>query len=274
MEWDRGTEGHDDFHGGRGVDFFFGRGGNDWINGGMGNDHLFGQDGDDHIFAERLGSTTTLAWGHDLVVGGNGNDTIDYRKTTSSVELWGDDQTFTGDDPRGKESGDDRIWGGEGADKIHGGLGNDKITGGEGADDLWGGEGLDIFKYASGFGKSGDSNVKFSEADTIHDFNANNGNNPWDKIDLGIKGTESNFDTVHLKFDPNTSPQQDFAAALQLAKLDVVQHAIVGEKVNFVFVENGDDGWLFANNDGLHSGFDVAIKLEGVTDFSLHNLIG
>jgi Ca2+-binding RTX toxin-like protein len=76
-----------------------------------------------------LGSQTT----HDLIDGGNGNDTI-----------WGD---YPGYSPK---PGDDWLEGGAGNDVLRGGLGNDTLSGGSGNDVLQGEDGNDYLIGSTG----------------------------------------------------------------------------------------------------------------------------
>ncbi|NBX67212.1 MAG: type I secretion C-terminal target domain-containing protein [Proteobacteria bacterium] len=68
--------------------------------------------------------------------------------------------------------GDDAMFGWSGNDSLVGGSGNDALFGEQGADNLWGGSGTDVFVT--------DRNDLGTTYDTVHDFNANEG----DVIDL------------------------------------------------------------------------------------------
>jgi hypothetical protein len=43
--------------------------------------------------------------------------------------------------------------------------------------------------------------------------------------------------------------------------------------LQYEFVTNGKDGWLFVNQDSLHSVVDYGIELKGVTDLHWQNII-
>ncbi|GHC56071.1 calcium-binding protein [Neogemmobacter tilapiae] len=123
---------------------------NGLINGGEGNDRI------------------VLGKGADAMHGGNGLDTLDYRKYASVVVSMDGDfanaggakgDTFVSIERIfGSAKGNDRLGGGAfaddlrgfgGADRINGDEGNDRIYGGTGRDTLTGGAGLDDFVFAS-----------------------------------------------------------------------------------------------------------------------------
>ena len=124
---------------------------------------IVGTDGDDTIDAGGGRDWVTAGGGDDTVRGGDDGDII--RGGSGDDELYGDG----GNDVIRGDSGDDEIYGGSGndtllgdagADTIDGGSGNDFIAGGAGNDTLTGGSGADTFVFG---GSSGD--------DTITDFN-------------------------------------------------------------------------------------------------------
>ncbi|MEB0011472.1 calcium-binding protein [Glaciimonas sp. Cout2] len=82
----------------------------------------------------------------DLIVGGNGNDTLNgYAGNDVMLGGRGDDSLDggEGDDTLSGNAGDDRLNGGEGNDTLLGGAGNDTLIGGDGNDILTGGKGDD-----------------------------------------------------------------------------------------------------------------------------------
>ncbi len=153
--------GDDSVDGGNGVDMVFGNYGSDTIVGGTGTDILYGGAGNDIIgflngspvndtggdtiygdgynrwdktnarAADQINGTN-IAYGSDILYGGNGVDTI-----------YGDSGLG------GVLGGADRLYGGNGADLMFGEGGNDWLTGGLGGDRLSGGFGSDRFIYVS-----------------------------------------------------------------------------------------------------------------------------
>jgi hypothetical protein len=112
-----------------------GTNGNDVIITGNGADTVDGLGGDDLICTQG---------GADFVRGGNGNDMI---------------HSGTGDDNAGGGAGADQVQGGSGADRVQGGggddtvrgsEGNDKVNGGDGADQVFGGADNDVLTGNTG----------------------------------------------------------------------------------------------------------------------------
>jgi Ca2+-binding RTX toxin-like protein len=170
-----GGNASDELHGGPGNDFIKGGAGNDTLVGGTGIDNLLGELGDD-LFDEASASDDaydkpfTAFGGQDLIHGGAGLNTCDYRRGTSTGATFtlcfsavaancppaqndgpdSDDLTnctrlILDDGPdnvTGSES-NDAIEGGDGADTIDGGAGSDHIYGEAGDDRLTGGAGGD-----------------------------------------------------------------------------------------------------------------------------------
>jgi Ca2+-binding RTX toxin-like protein len=138
-----------------------GLGGNDKLTGdSVAADTLDGGAGDDLI---RDANTNNSDTSNDLLIGGDGNDTI----FSSGGE---------GNDTISGLGGDDSLDGGRGADVIDGGAGNDRIAGFDGHDTLTGGDGADTFVFGL------DAAISFQNrnSDVITDFNAAEG----DLIDL------------------------------------------------------------------------------------------
>ena len=280
----------------------------DHIYAGTGIDEIWAGAGDDVIMSwNRNGGVLTQGWGEDEVHGGAGNDTIRWDFTTDAVTVYGDDAPFTdastgiagsdnittgsGDDfidagggfkdiieaGAGKDivfggDGIDIIDGGAGNDKLHGDAGNDVITGGLGADQLWGGSGADTFVVNQGRGGFGsESGSTWEGADVIRDFNAStNSHDVWDKLDLPGQATASNFSVQTMKFDSSTSWEEAFNQAKGIAAIDM---AMSFGAHKYVFVTDGEDGWLFAETGSAHRGIDIAIELRDVTDLSHLNLV-
>jgi Ca2+-binding RTX toxin-like protein len=170
-----GGSGNDELHGGPGSDVLRGGAGNDTLIGGTGDDELYGEAGDDSIDEASAGDAAYLAafsafGGHDLIHGGAGANTCNFRRgasantsytlcyTTSAAScalsmddgVDGDDLTNCnrvilddGNDTVSGSSGDDIIEGGGGADSLMGGAGNDVLYGEAGDDALFGEAGND-----------------------------------------------------------------------------------------------------------------------------------
>lgn len=150
--------------------------------------------GDDVIALDDSGGSVDLLGGHDIGVGGAGNDSIWGN--------WGNDTLYGGEgndvldgsygnDVLEGEDGDDVLNGGDGNDTLRGGLGNDNLAGGAGNDvllgedgndtlgagagndQLWGGDGNDYIFGVSGAnilggGAGSDTIWGGSDADTIY----------------------------------------------------------------------------------------------------------
>lgn len=239
----------------------------DTIWAGTGDDRVFSGKGVDFIFAgSEADKSDVRAWGHDRVEGGEEGDWIHYENTTSSVHIWGDDKA-------GKVSGDDHIWGGRagdfiwgggGKDEIHGGAGGDEIDGGKGDDKIEGGEGADFLTGGSGrdtffYHAIQDSHARFADADRIEDFDTG-----LDKLNFDSTATGKNFHHIDMAINGGASDEAKFNAALMNATID----HLFNPTHKFEFVTDGRDGWLFADTNGLHKGFDFGIELKGVTDLS------
>ena len=151
-----GTEG-DTLEGGSGNDNLQAGTGNDDLYGEAGNDYEFGDDGNDY-FGE--GSAVN---GKDDLVGGAGEDGVDYaaRPSSQQLRLSLDNNAFddgayssTGaalekDNLRltienvAAGAGNDLLWGNASANRMWGNAGNDQLVGYDGEDKLDGGAGID-----------------------------------------------------------------------------------------------------------------------------------
>lgn len=94
--------------------------------------------------------------GRDLVIGGGGNDTVDYSRYHDGVEIYLDTDAADASGRRGSTtdrdtlSGIENARGGDGNDVIYGNAADNKLDGGEGDDDLVGGAGADKLKGGDG----------------------------------------------------------------------------------------------------------------------------
>ncbi len=175
------------------------------------NDTIVG-DGRDNLISGGTG-------GRDILIGGNGNDTLSYETSDGGVNInlltnrtGGDAEgdTISGfenligsfeDDNLVGSAGDNKIWGGAGDDRIDGGIGNDQLFGGDDNDSLIGGFGDDKLNGGAGAdrleGGQGRDTFVFTNddvdgsTDRIVDFSRGS-----DKIDLSgidaIAGTNAN----------------------------------------------------------------------------------
>ena len=189
----------DMLYGGAGDDTLEGAAGNDMLDGGLGNDMLDGGLGNDMFMATK----------GDIVVGGEGMDTVSYKGTSDKVTVNLGDPSATGaqnvtavEHAIGSENSDMLTGSGE-ANKLTGGGGNDTLTGGEGADTLTGGGGEDTFVWD-------DADV----GDRITDFSLGS-----DKIKLADDAERTLFletATVRDWHDPAESPDDGKADGIEV----------------------------------------------------------
>ena len=185
-----GMEGDDVLEGGMGNDTLYGGAGNDSLEGGAGNDTLYGGAGDDTLIGGDGDDWLEDREGHNLLIGGMGNDTYVVDQPSSFIQEYADggidtvrssmthmlgyaleNLVLTGSahiDGNGNqldneiignvgnnrlkgEAGNDRLYGLDGNDKLEGGTGNDSLYGGSGDDELIGGDGDDWLDGGDGF---------------------------------------------------------------------------------------------------------------------------
>ncbi|HEY2480366.1 MAG TPA: calcium-binding protein [Solirubrobacterales bacterium] len=124
-------------------------------------------------------ATITGTKAPDVIVAGDGNNTIHGEGGNDLVCAGGGDDTVDGergDDNLYGEGGDDTIDGERGSDVLDGGAGNDKIFGSRGSDQIEGGDGSDLVE-----GEQGNDNVDGGAGD--HDIVQ--GNQGDDTLDGG-----------------------------------------------------------------------------------------
>lgn len=172
-----GSDGADSIYGAGGDDVICARGGDDVITGGAGDDQEYGGSGDDKFWQASIN-------GADVMVGGDGRDTVNYTKRSSSVQitLWSsstadDGAPDEGDNVRGIEvaiggAGADRIIGSAGDELLIGGMGDDRIGGGSGRDRVEGRSGNDTLWLLDelvdiGDGGTGTDTVRADPNDSI-----------------------------------------------------------------------------------------------------------
>jgi Ca2+-binding RTX toxin-like protein len=109
------------------------------ILGGNGNDTLTGTTGDDTITGGNGNDTINAGDGNDTVMGRNGNDILNGGR---------------GNDILNGGNGDDTLDGGSGDNQLIGGNGNDRLIASTGNNTLSGGNGSDTFVFGPTFGNN------------------------------------------------------------------------------------------------------------------------
>jgi Ca2+-binding RTX toxin-like protein len=143
-----GGNGDDFVSGGNGVDALYGGAGADTLQGGAGVDWIEGGDGNDYIYADGSFTTGQSSIYQEVLIGGNGGDTIYGYGSVALVALGGDGADYV----YGSDLGD-WVEGGIGDtsnDNVYGFLGADTVIGGGGVDNLYGGDGADILITGGG----------------------------------------------------------------------------------------------------------------------------
>ncbi len=204
--------------------------GGDWANAGSGADTLYGSEGSSPspIGKDTLrgGSGNDLITGGDetspgdLIIGGNGDDTINAEGGDDTVRgNAGADSILggTGDDCLRGDAGDDTIQGGDGDDAISGNKGADSLLGEADNDDLTGGPGDDILDG----GTQQDTLHGGRGADTL-----TGGDTSADNIDGGpetdvlFENTDANFTLTDTGLTNDDVPVTDTLARIEQAVWD------------------------------------------------------
>lgn len=141
---------------------------------GRSNDRVDGSDAANVITSGGGADTIDGAFGADSIYAGIGFDSVMGGGDSDFISAGNGNDTVFGD------TGRDVILGGVGNDLLYGGAQSDTITGGAGADNLYGGQDVDVFV----FGSTADSGNAEANRDTIHDFQAANATQSFDRIDL------------------------------------------------------------------------------------------
>jgi hypothetical protein len=184
---------------------------NQVLKGSAGADHIEGSSMNDEIAS--LGGPDVLEGksGNDQLSGGSGNDTLDGG---------------SGNDILDGGEGNDTLKGGPGEDVLKGGRGNDILFGGLGHDILYGGLGADQFVIDF----SSWSSVDFGdvEPDEISDFEPEEGDSIWFRIDSNQRGTrfptELTIKNVRLGFDGDVEIKlldESWFSALRIKRADL-----------------------------------------------------
>ena len=133
-------------------------------------EHVGGSDYDDTIVGDGGNNGINGQWGSDLLIGGDGVDTLNFMEATyvdlgacRAVDAHGVDSVFGFEAVLGSPNGADTIIGADGMDEflsgqggddsISGNGGNDTLDGGDGFDTLLGGDGDDSLSGGNGYDK-------------------------------------------------------------------------------------------------------------------------
>jgi Ca2+-binding RTX toxin-like protein len=130
----------------------------------------------------------------DLLIGGDGNDTLDGSRLGFMV---GDDDTLQGG------RGDDILNGRAGEDLLEGGRGNDTLLGGTAADVMFGGRGADVFQLD--FPYVGDAEAN---RDRIRDFRQGQDRLDLSRLDAVLSTTLVNDAFDFIEDSPFTAAGQ------------------------------------------------------------------
>jgi Ca2+-binding RTX toxin-like protein len=202
-------------------------------------------------------SNVTTGSGDDLVNGGSLGDTLITNGGEDTVNgEAGDDVINSGanDDTVNGGTGDDTIDGGTGDDSIDGGENDDLITGGQGEDTLTGGNGADDFRYVTVSESQGIPN------DIITDFEAGVDEILIEEnVLVQAGGGATSVAAAPLGFNAPSFGQA--VGAISGTENDGIADWV------FQAADGGDPAtlWIDTNDDGLLTGLDLQIELQGVT---------
>ena len=231
----------------------------DSLRGKGGRDELQGHDGDDAL----LGGP-----GADIARGGAGNDTI--QGDDGRDRLFGNG----GDDVLGGGAGDDRIRGGGGRDQIRGGGNGDDLTGGAGNDVLEAGRGQDVLRGGAGsdqlFGQQGADQIFGGAGDDLLV-----GGGGGDRLTGG-----GGADTFRIeRLGEGVDQILDLETGAGADRIDVAGilsgFAAGGSDPNDFarLVARGDGLRLQVDPDGQGGDFTTAVRLIGVADLAIDQLV-
>ncbi len=151
-----------------------GNDGNDYISDGARGDLLVGGNGNDTLIGNGGDDTLEGRAHNDILSGGDGNDTLLGGDNIDTLEGGAGNDTLNGD------AGNDILTGGDGVDKLNGGDGNDTIYW-DAADDLanvLGGNGIDVLVFTSGAAPT-TFNLSSHSFNTAEGRFTDTGVNPW-----------------------------------------------------------------------------------------------
>ena len=199
---------------------------------GSGNDLVNGGGDDDTLITNA---------GNDTVNGGTGNDTVDGGTGADLIDGGADNDVLFG----GAGNFNDTIIGGSGDDLITGGLGQDFLTGGSGADD---------FRYVTVSESQGIPNDEISDFESGTDEILIEEN-----VLVQAGGGATSLAPSPLGFNAPSYGQA--AGAISGTAGDGIADWV------FQAADGGDPAtlWIDTNDDGLLTGLDIQIQLDGVT---------
>ncbi len=145
----------------------------DLIVSGNGNDSINGLGGDDTILSNGGIDEIFGGLGNDSLEGGKGDDYVRGEEGDDAIYGFGGDDDMKGhdgDDSISGNQGNDTLSGSKGYDLLRGGDGEDSLNGGVGTDTLAGGEGRDTLTGWSGTDIFRFSGEDMVEGDLITDF--------------------------------------------------------------------------------------------------------
>jgi Ca2+-binding RTX toxin-like protein len=241
-----------------GADVLNGRGGNDVLDGGDGADILDGGANNDVIYAA---DETGLF--SDIIIGGSGNDTVDYFGATSGVTV-----DLTANTSGGAAAGDSftsvenvngyyyddtlrpgpngRAFGDRGADTIYDSTGTEVLRGGRGADTLsdiqFGEDGLrDIFVL---------ENYGDGTFDTIHGFTT-------------VSGSAADLFWLPKTMFPGLSANAQGVLASGYFINAATNHAATAAHAQLIYQQDTKSIWYDANGTGGGAAVKVATLAAG-----------
>ncbi|NEQ54133.1 MAG: calcium-binding protein [Leptolyngbya sp. SIO3F4] len=136
-----------------------------------------GQGGDDSLTVGDLtGSTVEKV----IFSGGDGNDTLDARESSTTIEAFGGE-------------GDDLLQGGSAEDTFYAGAGNDTVVGGRGNDTAFLEAGDDLFVW-----NNGDGSDFINGGDGFDTTQVNGADGPGDEFDLSAVDGQAIFNRLNL----------------------------------------------------------------------------
>ncbi|MEM6252361.1 MAG: calcium-binding protein [Cyanobacteria bacterium P01_D01_bin.156] len=188
-----------------------------------------GQGGDDSL---AVGDLTDSGVQKVIFSGGEGNDTLDARESTTTIEVFGGD-------------GDDLLLGGSAEDTFFAGAGNDIVVGQRGNDTADLGDGDDRFIW-----NNGDGSDFINGADGFDVTQVNGADGPGDEFDLSQVDGQAIFNRLNLGlFTLTNEGIEQFEINGQGGNDSLTINDLTGSDVQSVLFSGGD-GNDFLNASG------------------------